>query len=595
MFSSIRSRVIGATAAIVIVSLLINTAVNYLIINQFNNSAVEDSLTALTKSYTVAIDQWVTSQEKMINSISPHVTDDNPLPLLKQVVDAGGFMNVVIGFPDKRVLSADPSAVPEGSDPTGRSWYIQAAQGKKPLVTKPYLDLGTKKLVVTVAAPAINNGELTGVVEGDIMMDHIVAAIRDIKPTPNSFGMLMVNDGTIIAHPDKSLMLKKLKDVVPGLNSSMLINASGIIQASINGQIKLLKALPVGKSGWYTVVVMDKQEATAGLRSLLTASVICLFCLIVFAIIIANIICKRALSPLDHIREAMANIAAGDADLTRRLDEGRDDEVADIARAFNQFISTLGVIMTSVRQTSHTVRSASQEIAVGNQNLFVRTESAAASLQQTSVAVGEISSAVSLTSDTIEQANQAIVNTLQAAGEGGAAVKGVTHAIDDIQQASGKIAEATGVIESIAFQSNILALNATVEAAHAGEIGKGFAVVAGEVRNLANRSSQAAKEIKALIDMTVESIHTGSQQVRHTNQKMEHIVSSVSEVTSMMAEITNATREQKKGIQEINHVLTQLDVMVRENTSLVEESTSASTAVQTQATELSNAVEQFKL
>jgi len=594
MFNSIRSRVIGATAGIVIIALLINTVVNYLIINKFNNRAVESSLTALTQSHTATITQWVSTQKGMIASLVPHVTDSDPVPLLKQIADAGHFMNVDIGYPDKRDISSDPSGIPEGYDPTSRPWYIQAVQAGKPLVINPYMDVTTKKLIVTVAAPRIENGTVLGVVEGDIRMDDVIANIRNIKPTPDSFGMLIAADGTIMAHPDDALTLKTLADIAPGLDSAALLKG-GIVQTDMHGLVKLLKALPVGDSGWYTVVVMDKAEATAGMRSLLTASAICLLCLIVFAVLVVNFISQRALAPLNHIRVAMDNIASGNADLTQRLDASRNDEVAAIARAFNTFIATLSGVMVSIMQTSHAVRDASQEIALGNQDLSSRTESAAASLQQTSAAMEQISSTVSLTAEMAEQANEAIAQTAQAANEGGAAVKSVIHAIGDIESASGKIADITGVIESIAFQSNILALNASVEAARAGEMGKGFAVVAGEVRNLASRSTQAAQEIKVLIDSTLESIRVGSRQVAHTGKTMDHIVGGVKSVTTMMAEITNATREQQRGIQEINLAVTQLDAMVQQNAALVEESTTASAAVQGQARELADAVGQFRV
>lgn len=594
MFNSIRSRVIGATAGIVIIALLINTVVNYLIINKFNNRAVESSLTALTQSHTATITQWVSTQKGMIASLVPHVTDSDPVPLLKQIADAGHFMNLDIGYPDKRDISSDPSGIPEGYDPTSRPWYIQAVQAGKPLVINPYMDVTTKKLIVTVAAPRIENGTVLGVVEGDIRMDDVIANIRNIKPTPDSFGMLIAADGTIMAHPDDALTLKPLADIAPDLDSAALLKG-GIVQTDMHGLVKLLKALPVGDSGWYTVVVMDKAEATAGMRSLLTASAICLLCLIVFAVLVVNFISQRALAPLNHIRVAMDNIASGNADLTQRLDASRNDEVAAIARAFNTFIATLSGVMVSIMQTSHAVRDASQEIALGNQDLSSRTESAAASLQQTSAAMEQISSTVSLTAETAEQANEAIAQTAQAANEGGAAVKSVIHAIGDIESASGKIADITGVIESIAFQSNILALNASVEAARAGEMGKGFAVVAGEVRNLASRSTQAAQEIKVLIDSTLESIRVGSRQVAHTGKTMDHIVGGVKSVTTMMAEITNATREQQRGIQEINLAVTQLDAMVQQNAALVEESTTASAAVQGQARELADAVGQFRV
>lgn len=357
----------------------------------------------------------------------------------------------------------------------------------------------------------------------------------------------------------------------------------------------MLHALPVGDSGWYVVVVMDKAEATAGVRSLLKASIFCLLCLIVFAAVVTNIMSKRSLKPLDTVRIAMEKIASGEADLTGRLDVSRRDEVAAIARAFNAFITALGKIMGSVLHSSQAVRHASHEITQGNQTLSAQTESAAASLQQTSAAIEQISSTISLMADTAEKVNQTIVGTEHSVSKGQEAITKMNHTFSDIEAASEKIANITSVIENIAFQSNILALNAAVEAAHAGESGKGFAVVATEVRELAQKSTQAAYDIKVLIDSTVNCIRLGSQQVTHTDETIKHIVNSVSTVSAMIGEITTATREQQFGIDEINQAVVQLDTMVQQNTVLAEESTATSATMEEQAEGLAIIVGKFKI
>lgn len=605
MFHSIRSKIMAVTTAIVIITLSANTIVNYLIINKFNNSAIENSLTALTKSHSATINQWINTKKSQITSLVSHVTDSDPVPLLKQTAEAGHFMNVDIGYPDKRNISSDPSDIPEGYDPTSRPWYISAVQAGKPLILKPYVDASIRsddgknqpqKLIVTVAAPHIaENGAVLGVVEGDIHMKDVVENIRSIQPTPGSFGMLIAGDGTILAHPDDTLTLTLLNDQLSEQDTKRLLEANGSVQGEINGQVKLLHALPVGDSGWYVVVVMDKAEATAGVRSLLKASVFCLLCLIVFAAVVTNIMSKRSLKPLDTVRIAMEKIASGEADLTGRLDVSRRDEVAAIARAFNAFITALGKIMGSVLHSSQAVRHASHEITQGNQTLSAQTESAAASLQQTSAAIEQISSTISLMADTAEKVNQTIVGTEHSVSKGQEAITKMNHTFSDIEAASEKIANITSVIENIAFQSNILALNAAVEAAHAGESGKGFAVVATEVRELAQKSTQAAYDIKVLIDSTVNCIRLGSQQVTHTDETMKHIVNSVGTVSAMIGEITTATREQQFGIDEINQAVVQLDTMVQQNTVLAEESTATSATMEEQAEGLAIIVGKFKI
>ena len=595
MFNSIRSRVLVATTLIVVGALCVNTSINYLISHSANNNSINSTLTALAQSHSATVNQWTETKVAQISSLTPHVSDTDPVPLLTLVATSGNFINVDIGYPDKRDISSDASGIPEGYDPTSRPWYIQAAQAKKPIVTNPYQDAGTRKLIVTVAAPRIENGELLGVVEGDINMDAVIANVRAIHPTAGSFGMLMDANGTIIAHPDESLTLKPLSGIAQALSLPELLNSSVPIQADVLGRPTFMIAMPVKSTNWYIVVAMDKAEATASMRSLLWTSTVSMFVLIALAALIVSFITKRSLGPLIRIREAMDSIAQGTEDLTQRLAVDGKDEVAQIASAFNRFVDKLAVVMKSIRSSSESVRIASEEISSGNIDLSARTESAAASLQETSAALEQIASTVAHSASSSHEANKAVLSAAEVARRGGNSVREVIQTMNTIEAASEKIGNIIGVIDGIAFQTNILALNASVEAARAGEQGRGFAVVANEVRNLASRSAQAAKEIRVLIDSTVTSVSSGAKQVHHTGNTMQEIVTSVSSVTTIMAEINQAADEQMKGIAEINTAVAQLDTMVQQNAALVEESTTASAALQDQASELTLAVNQFRL
>ncbi len=595
MFTSLRTRILVATVLIVVGALSINTFINYSISRAANIKAINSTLTSLTASHTATVNQWIETKTAEITSLTPHVTDADPVALLTQIATSGNFMNVAIGYPDKRTILPDPSALPEGFDPTSRPWYIQAAQAKKSIVTNPYFDVTTNKLIVTVAVPRIDNGRLLGVVEGDIHMDEVIANVRAIHPTEYSFGMLMDADGTIIAHPDEALTLKPLSGIAPGLDLSAFLQAKSPVLADISGRPTFMVAMPVKGTSWFIVVAMDKAEATASMRSLLLTSTASLFVLIALAAGIVTVITRRSIGPLIRVREAMDSIAQGTEDLTQRLEVNGKDEVAQIANAFNRFVDKLAVVMKSIRSSSESVRISSQEIAVGNIDLSSRTDAAAASLQQTSAALEQISSTVELFASSSREANTSVVSAAQVARRGGESVREVIQTMDTIEAASEKIGNIIGVIDGIAFQTNILALNASVEAARAGEQGRGFAVVANEVRNLASRSAEAAKEIRMLVNTTVTSVSSGAKQVHHTGNTMQEIVSSVSSVTSIMAEINQAADEQMKGIAEINTAVAQLDTMVQQNAALVEESTTASTVLTDQACELAVAVNQFRL
>jgi len=595
VFNSLRTRILAVTVLIVIGALTINTLINYSISRSANIKAINSTLTSLAASHTATLNQWIETKVAQINSLTPHVADADPVPLLTQIAAAGNFMSVNIGYPDKRIISSDPAGLPEGFDPTSRPWYIQAVQAKKPIVTNPFIDVITNKLIVTTAAPHIDNGQVTGVVEGDISMDEVIASVRAIHPTEDSFGMLLDADGTIIAHRDQALTLKPISDIAKTLNLAQLLEAKTPLEVDILGRSTYMVAMPVKGTSWFIVVAMDKAEVTASMRWLLMISIASLFVLIALTAGIVTVMTRRSIGPLIRVREAMDSIAQGTEDLTQRLEVDGKDEVAQIANAFNRFVDKLAVVMKSIRGSSEAVRVSSQDIAAGNVDLSSRTDSASASLQQTSAALEQISSTVALFASSSREANTAVLSAAQVARRGGESVREVIQTMNSIEAASEKIGNIIGVIDGIAFQTNILALNASVEAARAGEQGRGFAVVANEVRNLASRSAEAAKEIRMLVNTTVTSVSSGAKQVHNTGDTMQEIVGSVSSVTTLMAEINQAADEQMKGIAEINAAVAQLDTMVQQNAALVEESTTASAALTDRASELAAAVNQFRL
>src|SRR5690606_17573523 len=237
----------------------------------------------------------------------------------------------------------------------------------------------------------------------------------------------------------------------------------------------------------------------------------------------------------------------------------------------------------------------SREIFVGNTDLSSRTEQQAASLQQTAASMEELAGTVKQNTDNALQADRLAKEATQVAQRGGQAVAQVVGTMDEITTSSGKISEIVGVIDGIAFQTNILALNASVEAARAGEQGKGFAVVAGEVRSLAQRSAQAAKEIKTLIEDSLETVQSGSRQATQAGTVMREVVASIEGVTTIMGEIASASNEQLDGIEQVNQAVAQMDIVVQQNAALVEEAAAAAGSLQDQAGHLTEAVSVFKV
>ena len=296
------------------------------------------------------------------------------------------------------------------------------------------------------------------------------------------------------------------------------------------------------------------------------------------------------------IREAVAvaeKVAAGD--LSSRIVVHGRDETAQLMRALSAMNDSLAEIVGRVRGGTGTIAVASNEIAAGNQDLSARTEQQASALEETAASMEELTSTVKQNADNARQANRLAGEAAMIAGQGGVMVSEVVSTMGAISESSRKIADIISVIDGIAFQTNILALNAAVEAARAGEQGRGFAVVASEVRNLAQRSASAAKEIKALIDDSVTRVAEGSEQVDRTGTTMDEIVRSIGQVSTIVSEIANASEEQRAGIEQVNGAIVEMDRVTQQNAALVEEAAAAAVAMQEQAAMLSEVVGTFRL
>ena len=594
MFRSIRARIIAATAGCLVVALLLNTVINFQVTRQDNQQSQRDILTSTSASHNMAIADWVKSKMTVIASAQSVALSDDPVPVFKQLAQAGGFTNVYVGYASKTAKFSEPAGVPADYDPTIRPWYQQVVSADGPVVTAPYVDAGTGKLVVTFAVPVKENGALKAVVAGDVAMDSVVANVRGIHPTPSSSGLLLNSDGSVIAANDPALTLKPFAETIKGIDFAAL-KSGNLVDGTLNDVEKTFVATAVPGTNWLLVVALDNGDATSGMRSLLKASAISLVILALLSAAIVHLLIARLLKRLSDIRDAMHNIANGTNDLSQRLPDSGEDEVAQIAQAFNAFSDKLSVVMVQLRDASESVKNAAQEIAAGNQDLSGRTEQAASSLRETASAVEQITASVTQSNESAAEANDQASKASAAAARGGEVVSQAISTMQSIEVASAKIGDITSVIDGIAFQTNILALNASVEAARAGEQGRGFAVVAGEVRNLASRSAQAAKEIKSLIDSTTDSVATGSRYVHLAGESMDEIRSSIGSVSGIMREISIATSEQMKGIHEINHAVTHLDRMVQQNAELVVQSAAAAGALQSQAGDLAETAGHFRI
>ncbi|MDI4633831.1 MCP four helix bundle domain-containing protein [Pelomonas sp. V22] len=342
-----------------------------------------------------------------------------------------------------------------------------------------------------------------------------------------------------------------------------------------------------------TVAESEYKASQAAFKTLLWTSIIVFLITLAVAAVLSLMIVRSITRPLKEAVEIAETVAAGD--LRRKIEFSGSDETAQLLGALSKMNQGLVDIVSQVRDCAESITSGSTEIASGSMDLSQRTEEQASSLEETAASMEELTSTVKQNSLTSEEANNLAAQASGVAGKGGQVVQGVVITMGQITDQSKKISDIIGVIDGIAFQTNILALNAAVEAARAGEQGRGFAVVASEVRSLASRSAEAAKEIKTLIGASVERVETGASQVAEAGRTMQDIVSQVQRVSQLLAEISLASREQSQGIDQISDAVMQMDQVTQQNAALVEESAAAAESLKLQAQTLSRVVSLFKL
>ncbi|VTU25488.1 Ribose and galactose chemoreceptor protein [Variovorax sp. SRS16] len=408
-------------------------------------------------------------------------------------------------------------------------------------------------------------------------------------------------------------LFKQYESLMPPFRKRMLdfvalISRQSLDSSQFDGQVtedsdKLLKDSRVLEDVLRKMVVYSDQRAKASVddvgetyrtsRLLMAALALAgIVGSVGLGVVVARLLARQLGGEPGYAAAVVGRIAGGD--LTDEV-QARSAKDGSLLHSIKQMQRQLTEVIGRIRVSTDTIATASGQIAVGNQDLSSRTEEQASSLQQTAASMEELTSTVKQNADNARQANQLAVSASEVAVKGGSVVSQVVDTMGSINASSRKIVDIIGVIDGIAFQTNILALNAAVEAARAGEQGRGFAVVASEVRNLAQRSAAAAKEIKTLIGDSVDKVEEGSKQVAEAGRTMEEIVDSVKRVTDIMGEITAASQEQTSGIEQINQAITQMDQVTQQNAALVEEAAAASASLQEQAGSLVEAVGVFSL
>ena len=415
-------------------------------------------------------------------------------------------------------------------------------------------------------------------------LNHLVSDQRDIEMTNNTLADLknlraVMDQYFIISESnDRKAIIAAMK---PG---GIVVNQVDKLLIDFNDQIAY-NTLLVGKANTSINSLINHSMLVSIFATLIAAVV-----LGTFGLITAFNIKKR----LNSMKDGMVTISEN-LDLGNILNAGRQDEIGMAVSAFNSLLQRISEALVMVRTAAHSVGTAADQITAGNNELSARTEQQSAAVVETAASMEELSSTVKMNAQNAQQASLLAITASDSAGKGGTVVAAAVSRMEDICESSNKIADITSVINGIAFQTNILALNAAVEAARAGEQGRGFAVVAGEVRNLAQRSAQAAKEIETLIQQSVSQVEEGTRQVDLAGETMNGIVNSVTQVKDLMQEIAAASDEQNRGISQIAMAMTEMDTTTQQNAALVQESSAAAGSLEEQAVKLLELVNVFRL
>ncbi|MEC5218972.1 methyl-accepting chemotaxis protein [Actimicrobium sp. GrIS 1.19] len=415
--------------------------------------------------------------------------------------------------------------------------------------------------------------------------------LKQIEALPSSDEEKAVFAETTAMRAKYQIVKNEVMDAKKANNSELSdsLFKERFVQAADAYKDSALKLLTFQRNSINAIAIEIEQANSRSYRLMVALNVL----MVAIGALCAYLIARSITVPLRAAIGVAGTVACGD--LTTVFDAPVADEIGDLMQALKDMNDGLVRVVSQVQIGTQTIATASSQIATGNQDLSSRTEQQASSLEETAASMEEITSTVKQNADNARQANQLAASASSVAIKGGAVVSQVVQTMDAINTSSKKIVDIIGVIDGIAFQTNILALNAAVEAARAGEQGRGFAVVAAEVRNLAQRSAAAAKEIKTLIGDSVGKVEEGSRQVAEAGKTMDEIVGSVRRVTDIMAEIEAASREQTQGIEQINQAITQMDQVTQQNAALVEEAAAAATSLQEQASSLSQVVSVFKL
>ena len=577
---SLRARIVVFVLFVVTTLSILLCGIAYWKMRESLLNSIQEQIGMAATSKVSFVTEWVTSRQRIVASVLPRFGQGELKPILDQAKDAGGFDDMYIGQPDKTMtqFTAAPP-VPPGYDPTVRPWYIAAAASQEPIASPPYIDAATKRPIITFAKALRSNDVLRAVAGGDVTLTRVVEEVVASKLPGDGYAFLMTQDGVVIAHPSPESGLKKISEVITGFDPAMLSHDGQMKTITVGGQTFLSALYPVGKTGWLFGVMVPFDKAMEPVQHLMLMMAGLLLTGLLLAAAVSYVGVNRMMAGLAVLRDAMRNVAHGSGDLTIQLPVKSHDEVGQIAEAFNQFVKKLHDMFLSVQSHSQALAGDAEQlnavavqIAADSQAQSGELSATAATIEEITVSinhiaahVGETEALVSLSRqnsidshDCMNAVSTEIASTVKA-------IEGLQVVMNGLESKSEEIKGIVGIIRDIADQTNLLALNAAIEAARAGEQGRGFAVVADEVRKLAERTATATVQIAEIMDTVMVQTAEAIRRADETNHKVSHgmtlthdaaekiesIRAGAEDISSRMIEIKSSTAEQGMATNEM--------------------------------------------
>ena len=569
------------------------------------------------------IQNWLSGRILLVENVAQAIVRDaepaKVISLLEQKALTSTFSYSYLGTESGEFFMRPDDEMPADYDPRTRPWYKDALSAGGTTLTEPYVDAATKALIITIATPA----KPAGVVGGDLSLQVLVDIINSLDFNGNGYAFLVSADGQILVHPDRDLVMKNLKDVFPD-NTPRI--GSDFTEAELNGETRILTFAPVKglpSVNWYVGLSIDKTKAYAALSKFRTSAIIATIIAVVLIMLLLSMLISVLMQPLNVMGKAMQDIAQGEGDLTKRLEIQSNDEFGALATAFNRFVER---IHSSIREVSSAtglvnevaklVVNASNSSMLNSDEQASRTNSVAAAINQLGAAAQEIArnaaDASTQASDARQQAEdgrQVVEKTIKAMNELSAKISASCSNIETLNGKTVNIGQILEVIKSISQQTNLLALNAAIEAARAGEAGRGFAVVADEVRNLAHRTQESAQEIEKMIEElqvgSRESVTTMTESQRYSEESVEianqagerlgSVTQRIGEIDGMNQSVATATEEQTSVIESLNVDINEINTLNQEGVENLNSTLRACGDLEQQASRLKQLVDSFRI